>query len=410
MYADADGFFAGCEQFRYEHLRGQPVGIVPMISGSSCVIAASREAKALGVKNVMRIGDARAICPGLIEWPQHPDFYRRAHNETISIANLGAPIDTVKSIDEFCCVLGVDQCANPTVVGDVINGHMANVFKGYISLSYGYAANRLLAKMACKAGKPNGNMVWHPRNLYQHLMAQELSDVPGIGTQLLARLNKAGIDSIERLPDLSPKHMRALWKSVAGERMHYALHGYDIEAEPSKRGMFGHSRMLGPDCRTLPNMKPLTRLLMVKAAYRMRRELFRASKATLALSFYTRDGRKTWHRTFNLPAVADYAGIMRGLGRLWDNAFAEIPRHLAGESAGVCLHDITPMSTRQLDMLEDDEGLRQREEALSDAMDALNERYCNFAVYPGFRNHVPSDNIGMKISYGRVPTIRDRFL
>lgn len=226
---------------------------------------------------------------------------------------------------------------------------------------------------------------------------------------MLARLNNAGIHSIERLLDLSPKHMRAVWGSVAGERMHFALHGYDIQAEPSKRGMFGHSRMLAPSARTLPTIKPLSRLLLIKAAYRMRRERFRANRVSQGLAMITRDGNVYWTRTHNLPGVADYSGIMAALGTLWTQAFAEISPRYVGLRADVCLSDLMPMSERQLDMLEDDEGQRIKAEALADAIHRMNERYANLVIYPGVKDHIPSDNIGMKISYGRIPQIRDRF-
>ena len=316
VYIDADGFFASCEQFMHPHLRNLPVGIVPMITGSSCVIAVSREAKALGVKNVMPIGEARLVCPGLIEWPQHPDLYRRAHNELLSEISMVVPIETVKSIDELCCVLGANQVDDPKGVGEAIKTRIYSVFGPWINMSMGSAPNRLLAKMACKAGKPAGNMVWQPRNLYQHLMAQDLSDIPGVGERMLARLENAGIHSIEKLLDCSPGHMAALWGSVAGRRMYYALHGYDIRAEPSKRGQFGHSRMLPPTNRTLPSVRPLARLLMVKATRRMRREQYRASRIYLGFTAYTRDGRGAWSHYRDVPQVCDYTAILHALGEL----------------------------------------------------------------------------------------------
>ena len=52
--------------------------------------------------------------------------------------------------------------------------------------------------------------------------------------------------SMEALLDTQPKQMRALWGNVNGERMWYALHGYDIKAEPTGRGMYGHGRVLPP--------------------------------------------------------------------------------------------------------------------------------------------------------------------
>ena len=68
---------------------------------------------------------------------------------------------------------------------------------------------------------------------------------------------------------LAPKQPRALWQNVSGERLRNGLHGYPIEAPPSRRGMFGHMRLLPPKGRTLPASREIVRLLAVKAARRM---------------------------------------------------------------------------------------------------------------------------------------------
>ncbi len=80
-----------------------------------------------------------------------------------------------------------------------------------------------------------------------------------------------------------PKHMRKLWGNVTGERLWYALHGYDVQTPPSGRGMYGHGRVLPPDHRTLEHAKAASRLLLVKAARRMRRDGWNAGRA-LALA------------------------------------------------------------------------------------------------------------------------------
>jgi len=73
LYLDFDGFFASVEQQARPGLRGKPVGIVPFDGTThTVVIACSKEAKARGVKNVMKLVDARKLCPELIQrgcWP-----------------------------------------------------------------------------------------------------------------------------------------------------------------------------------------------------------------------------------------------------------------------------------------------------------------------------------------------------
>ena len=57
------------------------------------------------------------------------------------------------------------------------------------------------------------------------LLGLALSDIPGVGNRMLQRLAGAGISTMAALLATQPKHMRALWGNVNGERLWYALHG-----------------------------------------------------------------------------------------------------------------------------------------------------------------------------------------
>ena len=82
LYLDFDGFFASVMQQAMPELRGRPVGVIPFETSaahSTVVIACSKEAKAAGCKNVMRVPEALALCPDLVLVTQRPDLFRRAH-------------------------------------------------------------------------------------------------------------------------------------------------------------------------------------------------------------------------------------------------------------------------------------------------------------------------------------------
>ncbi|MFC4350575.1 Y-family DNA polymerase [Fodinicurvata halophila] len=410
LYLDFDGFFAAVEQQADRRLRGRPIGIVPFDgTDRTTVIACSREAKARGVKNVMPVREARRQCPGLVLVPQKPDLYRRAHNALLSEIETVIPIDAAKSIDELTCRLDVADRQDPADLARRVKAAIRDNIGPWITCSIGFAANRQLAKIACKEGKHSegrygdGLAVWHPEDMPAPLFAVPLADIPGVGSNMRARLQCAGVVTTEELHALQPKQMRKLWGNVTGERLWYALHGYDIQAQPAARGMFGHGRVLPPESRTIPAAREISRLLLTKAARRLRRENYYAGGLWLWLS--VRDG--TWLGKTHLPIVRDDQAVLSALSGLWKQVEQAYPRGVMIFRVGVTLYDLSPASERQLDLLQRDDRVRQRWERISQAIDELNARYAGTVVSLGHWNPPQGGHVGGKISYTRVPSAED---
>ncbi len=404
LYLDFDGFFASVEQQVHPRLRGKPVGVVPFDgTDRTCVIACSREAKARGVKNIMRVADARDICPEIILVPQSPDLYRRAHNTLLAEIESVVPIDTVKSIDELTCRLDEGQRHDPHGLALDLKRTIAANVGTFITCSIGFAANRQLAKMACKAGKPDGVMVWQPHDMPAPLFRLPLTDIPGVGSRMQARLCRADIQSVADLYRTAPKQMRKLWNNVTGERLWYALHGFDIQAPQSERGMFGHGRVLPPESRTLPAAREIARLLLIKAARRLRRDRFYCSGLWLWLA--VRDA--TWSAKLSLPIVNDDQAVLSGLDTLWQRARLAYPRGTTVFRVGVTLYGLSRGDQRQLDFLLNDDASRQRWERINGAIDGLNSRYGKTVASLGLWNPPKGGHVGGKISYTRIPSAED---
>lgn len=271
LYLDFDGFFASVEQQCNMKLRGRPIGVVPYVGGKTCIIACSREAKARGVKNIMMVDDAKRLCRDLVLVPQKPDLYRRAHNALIAEISSVLPIGAIKSIDELSCDLDERAIADPHGVAARIKQVIRYNIGACITCSIGFATNRHLAKIACATQKPDGLTIWSPDIMPAPLFKVALIDIPGVGNGMAKRLAAMNIGTTEALYNLAPKQMRKVWRNVTGERLWYALHGYAIKAPDSARGMFGHARVLPPDSRDLASARNIARLLLTKAARRMRR-------------------------------------------------------------------------------------------------------------------------------------------
>ena len=65
LYIDMDSFHASVERQLNLELRGRPVGRTAVDRDAGAIVAASYDAKALGIGVGTRIGEAKRICPGI---------------------------------------------------------------------------------------------------------------------------------------------------------------------------------------------------------------------------------------------------------------------------------------------------------------------------------------------------------
>lgn len=406
LYLDFDGFFASVMQQAMPALRGRPVGVIPFetdAADSTVVIACSKEAKARGCQNVMPVPDARRLCPDILLVTQRPDLFRRAHNTLLNEIACEIPIETVKSIDELACRLDPKDARDPEDLARRLKARIAANVGPYITCSIGFAANRLLAKTACKIDKPNGVTIWRPEDMPGPLLRLTIDEISGIGKQLEIRLMRAGITDMEKLLATQPKQLRKLWGNVNGERMWYALHGYDIKAMPTARGMYGHGRVLPPEWRNAEKAEACSRLLLTKAARRMRRDGYNARKLWLWLDI--RGGG--WFAEHTLPSVHDDHACLDALRILWHRAKAQISKRASIIRVGVTLLNITPSEHRQLDLLMDDDKDCQRWEAITNTIDGLNAKFGKRVVTMGPWTAPPGGFTGGKIAFTRIPSAED---
>jgi nucleotidyltransferase/DNA polymerase involved in DNA repair len=125
--------------------------------GGGCVIAASYEAKAKGIKTGMRLTEARKLCPGAIE--RISDFAEacRASAHIEEILERQCPVMEKMSVDEWFLDLGSLVGGVPRNPGEwakstqkMIQQHLA------LSVSVGVGPTKTIAKMASEYRKPRG--------------------------------------------------------------------------------------------------------------------------------------------------------------------------------------------------------------------------------------------------------------
>ena len=148
LFTDMDAYFASVEQYLRPELRGRPVGVIPVETESTCVIAASYEAKRHGVKTGTGVRDARRLCPGIQLVKARPSIYVEKHHELLRSVDQIAQVEKVYSIDEWSVKLRGQQRdpAAARLLAEEVKRRVLQDFGPWLSCSIGVAPTRLLAK------------------------------------------------------------------------------------------------------------------------------------------------------------------------------------------------------------------------------------------------------------------------
>ena len=289
LFIDFNAYFASVEQQLDPSLRGRPVIVTPLESEHTGAIAASYEAKALGISRGTTVREARAICPDIAVRAARHDVYVLMHHKLMEEIERHLPIHRICSVDECVCRLNpeeADVAVARAKAMEIKRGIYENVGEA-LKCSIGIAPSGLLAKLASDLHKPDGLTVIETQTLPEALAQLPLRAIPGVGGGVSRRLERAGITSFTQLWQIEPKRARAIWGSVNGEKFIYALKGHDIPdlAEP-KKAMIGHSRVLSGTHRTPEGARIVARALLLKAASRLRYAGLYAGSMTVSIRLH----------------------------------------------------------------------------------------------------------------------------
>ena len=88
LYLDFNSYFATIEQQTRPLIRHRPIAVVPSLTKYTCAIAASYEAKRLGIKTGTMIFEAKKVCPNLICVKADHEKYINYHHKLVSEIDL----------------------------------------------------------------------------------------------------------------------------------------------------------------------------------------------------------------------------------------------------------------------------------------------------------------------------------
>ncbi len=234
LYIDLNSCFATIEQQCRPMLRNRPVAITNRLVPNSCIIAASYEAKAMGVKVGMRTREAETLCPGLIYAETEPSKYIFVHEKLRHIMADYSPVVVMKSIDEG--VIDLSQAPahiyarDRYELGREIKRRLKDEIGCYMRCNVGIASNRFLAKLAGELHKPDGLDEITPDNQREIFSRLKLTDLPGINVRMEARLNAVGIFTPLQFLDADEATLvKLVCKSIDGHKWYLRLRGIEVD-------------------------------------------------------------------------------------------------------------------------------------------------------------------------------------
>ncbi len=395
---DFNSFFASVEQQERPELRGQPLGIVPVLAETTGCIAVSLEAKKMGLTRNMRVSDARRVCPGLVIVEARPETYINYHRKLVAVIRSLVPETKVQSIDEVTCKLH-------GFLGRIAAEKLAHRLKAKITRevgpllrsSIGIAPSWLLAKLASDMQKPDGLVILDDADIPAKLLHLPPGDISGIGSNMQERLREHGITTMAQLYAATMAEFRGIWKSVRGEQMWRLLHGEDLDYFENKEGQsIGHGHVLPPARRNHPAALAVLHRLLQKAAMRLRHNDCCAGSLRVSLD-YADDTH--WSDEAQLTETQDTLVLTRALNALWKKRPEKFARRTPLRIS-VNLTGLLEMRLHTPDLFEHE--TEKSHGQLFKAMDHLNKVLGKNSVYFGGA-HGATQDAPMRIAFTRIP-------
>ena len=282
LHVDMDAFYASVEVRKDPSLAGKPV-VVGSPGPRGVVMSASYEARRFGVGSAMPSARARRLCPAAVFVP--PDFtsYRAYATRLREVLLSFTPSVEPLSLDEaFLDVGGATTLfGDPPRIAELVRERVRDDLD--LTCSVGVAPNKLLAKLASAAAKPDGIVHVRADRALEFLHPLRVGALWGVGERTLEVLGRLGVRTVG---DLAAVPLPILERAVGeGPARHLAVlaAGRDdrpvvpYEAPKSVSHEETFDRDLDADDDVLRELLHLS----FRVASRLRRDGFRARTVTL---------------------------------------------------------------------------------------------------------------------------------
>jgi DNA polymerase-4 len=285
-HLDADAFFVSVEQARDPSLRGRKVAVGGRERG--IISSASYEARACGVYTPMPSKRALQVCPDLILVPHTSGLYGKVSRQMFDLCETLTPVVQRNSIDEGYLDVGPCGFKTPGEVEAAARGLQRRIQESLgITVSFGLAANKLVAQIASKLRKPRGFVIVPPGTEAAFLEPLEIGRLPGVGPKSEAHLRAAGIVRIGDVRTLPEPELKRLFGTGWREMLAAALGEDDrpVETEHEDAKSYSQQETFGENIADFATIERIAKRMIDELMAKVREDGKRVRTLTVKVRY-----------------------------------------------------------------------------------------------------------------------------
>lgn len=393
LFVDMNSFFASVEQQVKPELRGRPVGVVPFIHDSTCILAASVEAKRLGIGTGTSIREAKQLCPDIYLTRVNAPLYRDYHRQIMHQLDQTRCKVIIKSIDEAMLVVPHDLRNHTVELAKNIKRDIRQV-GDWLGSSVGLGPNLFIAKMATNAMKPDGLVQVLPEELEGFYSTLSLMDLYGVSWRLTRRLQRIGIQTPLDLYNAPLRYLQQHFGENTGLQWYLRLRGVEVDLKATKRSSVGHQQTLTPDPATnFEQIWPTASQLIAKVSHRLR---VGGHSSHRLVCFVRYTDRSHWSE---VVVNQQYTNDLPTLLKAGKSAFTHLPWVKPVRLVGVSAVDLKPTSATSYSLFAEE----RRSEKITTAIDIISRKFGTGTIKTA--RNLAAKPVDDHIGFGNAPDV-----
>ncbi|XP_058007455.1 DNA repair protein REV1 isoform X2 [Hevea brasiliensis] len=227
IHVDMDCFFVSVVIRNRPELQDKPVAVCHSNNpkGTAEISSANYPAREYGVKAGIFVRDAKAICPHLIIFPYNFQAYEEVADQFYNVLHKHCSKVQAVSCDEaFLDITDLGEI-DPEVLASTIRKEIFETTG--CKASAGIAGNMLMARLATRTAKPDGQYYIPPERVDEYLHELPIKALPGIGYVLEGKLKKQNISTCGQLRLISKDSLQKDFGLKTGEMLWNYSRGID---------------------------------------------------------------------------------------------------------------------------------------------------------------------------------------